>query len=119
MAIQVSWVKCKGGVFCDLFKLDVDHKNLTGLEGVYIIWMGAETSRRVLRVGCGNIQKEFVRLRKDLAMQAFAHLGASVTWTVVEAKKHHNIMAYLIQKYQPSIIDNNEIAKPVEVNLPF
>lgn len=119
MGLQVSWVKCKGGVYCDLFKLDVTHKNLADLDGVYIIWTGAESNRRVLRVGCGDIQTEFIRLRKDLAMQAFQHLGAQVTWTLVDPSKHHNIMAFLIQKYNPSIIENNKIAKPIEINLPF
>lgn len=117
--MEVSWVKCKGSIFCDLFKLDVAHKNLTGLEGVYIVWTGADSNRKVLRVGCGDIQKEFIRLRKDLSMQAFSHLGASVTWTVVDENRHHNILAFLIQKYQPSIVENNKVAKPIEVNLPW
>lgn len=116
--MNVSWVKCKGSVWCDLFKLEVNHKNLADLDGVYIIWTGTDT-KRVLRVGCGDIQNEFIRLRKDLSMQAFQHLGASVTWCVEDKAKHHNIMAYIISKYNPSIIENHKPAKPIEVNLPW
>jgi hypothetical protein len=115
--MQVDWIMCKGNIWCELNKVDTDHKNLVGEQGVYIIWSGKE-AKNILRIGSGIIRSEILKNQKDIAMLAFFHVGVYVTWAEVGNKKD-NVVAYLQQKLHPKFMDNPSKASPVNVNLPW
>ncbi|MGE5479738.1 MAG: hypothetical protein ACM3U1_04830 [Chloroflexota bacterium] len=116
---MLQWFKCKGQVWCDLFKLDLEHEYLQGFSGIYVLWVGDAPSRRVLRVGSGNIQKELQAVKKELAMQAFKHLGIRVSWAEISNIKRPGVELYFVQALNPAIITELPRAIPVKENLPW
>lgn len=116
--MAVDWLKCKGGVWCDLFKLDLNHEYLN-VNGVFIVWVGENNERKVLKVGSGNIAQNFAALRKELAIQAFSHLGVKVTWTEASALKRAGIELYLNSELDPTMMADLPKALPIKVPLPW
>ena len=118
--MEVYWCKCKGNLWCELNKLDVDHSNLKGLTGVYVIWYEMQENI-VVKIGFGKIQPELKSNLDDLAIQAFAKYKPKVTWCEVPKSKQPKIAAFLQSKLKPKIDTENitEKTKEIEVNLPF
>ena len=116
--MTIDWYKCKGNVWCELFKLDLSHKYLSGLTGVYIIWSGTG-EKSCLRVGYGDIQKELLKHSKDIAMNAFSHLGVYVTWAEVSAFKRKGVVSFLHQSLDPKFVEEEPKSSPVAVDLPW
>ena len=115
--MEIDWYKCKGDIWCDLNRLDLDHEYLSGLKGVYIIWCGTG-DKSVVKIGKGLIPEELRSSREDLAVQAFAKLGLFVSWAEVGAVKRDSVEAYLSIELKP------KISKPIrktgtKVNLPW
>lgn len=117
--MEVDWIQCKGGVWCDLFKVDLNHSIFDGLDGVYIIWHGNDQNRQILRVGYGNIRQELQENKNDLAMQAFAHLGVRVTWAEISSLKRKGVNFYLNRELEPSLEKPYPNAMAMSVNLPW
>jgi hypothetical protein len=117
MEMLLEWYKCRGGVWCELNKIDLDHKYIRKLEGVYVIWSGRQ-ERKILRVGSGNIRSELTNNKKDLSILAFFHLGVYVSWAEVDSKEN-NIVTYLTTKLGPTIEVKLPNAQPISVNLPW
>lgn len=59
--ISLNWVKCGGGVWCELALVNLENVNNTG---VYVIWHGGQPSRYV-RVGQGDIKDRLSKHRND------------------------------------------------------
>jgi hypothetical protein len=117
--MEVEWYKCQGNIWCELNKVDIYHKFLDGLTGIYIIWYGGKDEHNVLRIGLGNIRQELDSNKSDIAIQAFSKYILHVTWAEVPFLKRKNILAWLYMKLNPKFKDNLSNAKPVEVNLPW
>jgi hypothetical protein len=118
--IEVDWHKCLGGVWCNLYRVDADHKNLKGFVGLYIIWSGKfENERNILAVGYGDVRKAIVQYKEDIAIKAFEHLGVFVTWADIPGNKRKNIHNFLIKKLSPKFTTKLEKGGEVEINLPI
>lgn len=116
--MDIDWYKCQGDIWCELYKLDLNHKYLSGLAGVFIIWSG-KTERTVLRVGYGDIAKELQKYSKDITIHAFQHHGVYATWAEVSMMKRKNVCSFLSKKLAPKFNDNVPDASPQEVELPW
>ena len=60
---KLHWVKCTGGVWCDLQKVHLP--SIHDEIGVYVIWHTG-TPGRVIRVGQGNIVQRQVVINFQL-----------------------------------------------------
>lgn len=116
MALQ--WYKCKGGVWCDLFQLDLEHEYLQGIEGVYVIWSGID-NKSTLKIGSGMIAQKLMKETQDLAVQAFSHLGVYVSWAEVSSFKRDGYMVYLFNELNPKLPVQVPTAIPFKINLPW
>lgn len=117
--MQIDWYKCVGDVWCNLFRLDLDHRYLDDIEGVYILWSGINP-KMPLAVGYGNIRDELKQLKSDIAIRAFEGQGLFVTWAMVPEKKRKPVISFLISHLKPKIVaKGGAIDKKQEVNLPF
>lgn len=116
--MAVDWFKCKGGVWCNLFKLDLNHQYLEDINGIFIVWTGVDTIS-VLQVGSGNIQKELIKIKNDIAMKAFSHLGLYVSWAEVSSIKRSGMELYMIRELNPKMQRTEPNAIPLKVNLPW
>lgn len=116
--MQLDWYKCKGGVWCDFFNLDLEHRYIRELEGVFLMWSG-DKERSIVKVGQGNISDELLNLRKQLAIRAFVHLGLYCTWADVPSHRRDGVEVYLAKTLKPKISDSVPNATAVNVNLPW
>ena len=116
--MEVDWYHCKGGFWCELNKIDLNHPHLDDISGVYIIWCGT-SERSVLRIGAGNIRAELYKNRFDIAIQAFTRLGIYVTWAEVPPDKRNGVEYYLIKELIPKFTKLPAKQGAVKVNLPW
>ncbi len=117
--MEIDWYKCKGDIWCELNKLDIDHKYVKGITGVYILWYEVQKIEFV-KIGHGKIRDELLNERKELAIQAFAKYKVKVTWAEVSKSKMGQVHAYLEDILKPTISsDNIDKTKKIEVDLPF
>lgn len=117
--MAADWFKCKGSVWCDLFKIDLNHPTLTQMYGVFIIWSGEDNTRKVLRVGEGKISNVLNNARKDIVIQAFMHHGVKVTFTPVPESQGKSVEVYLYKTLAPSINGGVPTGIPIKINLPW
>jgi hypothetical protein len=115
---DVEWSKCTHDNWCDLFKLDLEHKYLQGINGVYILWYETD-KRNIIKVGQGDVAKSLIAEKSDLAIQAFAHHGLKVTWADVSTFKRKGVFNWLSDTLKPKIPVDQPKSSPVEVNLPW
>lgn len=117
--MAADWYRCHGHVWCELFKVDLNHKYLRESSGVFVIWTGSDDNPSVLKVGCGPIPKRLSEIKKELAIQAFKHLGLFVSWTEMSSIKQKGVELYLINELTPKMQDEVPKAIPVKINLPW
>lgn len=115
---QIQWLKCGGGVWCELNKVDPSHKNLKGLKGVYIVW-NEQPEKIVVRIGYGSISDELTHLRKDTAVQAFSKFPLFVTWADAEEFNMKHICSYLTESLSPKVSAGNTGSQKLAVNMPW
>jgi hypothetical protein len=116
--MEVDWYQCKGGVWCELNKLDIKHPYLKGLSGVYIIWYEVDT-RNIVKIGTGDIQKGLIDSMNSLAIQAFAKYRLFATWAELPKSKIEFVHGYLHRKLKPTISESAISPKSIEVDLPW
>jgi hypothetical protein len=117
---MLEWYRCKGEVWCDLFKVDLNHSSIRNTNGVYVIWYGSGANRKVLRVGQGNIYSEILKLQNEIIFKAFAAHGVMVSWVEVPPLKRAGVLIYLINTLNPAILgDAAPRAIPIKENLPW
>lgn len=116
--MATTWYKCKGDIWCELFKLDMDHEVLKKAEGVFIIWSGAK-EKKFLKIGSGSIRSGLMSAKSDLAIQAFANIGVFVTWIEVGALKRSGVETYLHNNLRPLIVTSTPKSIPIKVRLPW
>ena len=117
--MTVDWYKCKGDIWCDLFKVDVQSHLLKHISGVYILWTGSLQNMTVIKVGYGILVPEINISKQDFAIAAFASHGVFITWSKIPAISQKSICNYLIHKLQPRIYKFIPAADRIEVNLPW
>ncbi len=115
----LEWNKCKGDIWCELFKLDLEHEYIVGVQGIYILWHGEAGDITPLKVGYGEINIELHAEREDLAIQAFSHLGVKVSWAEVLGMKRKGVYAWIKNKLDPKINTQLQAGSPIECNLPW
>jgi len=116
---ELQWFRCTQGVWCNLYKLDLTHKLLQGLDGVYVIWSDNGKEKKVLIIGEGEIAPELIALKKDIAMQAFQHIGVYVTWAEVPAFRKNSVANYLTHLLKPKMLGGDAQGSKTKVNSPF
>lgn len=116
--MELEWIKCVGGDWCQLNLLDLSHSNIRKVEGVYVLWHGKE-ERVILRVGSGRIVPLLFENIEDIAIQAFEKYGLYVTWAPVPIFKRKGVEIFLAETLLPKIKDEVPKGKPVKVNLPW
>ena len=116
--MELDWYQCKGGVWCELNKLDISHPYLKGLTGVFIIWYEVG-DKSVVQIGSGDIQKGLIEARDSLAIQAFAKYRLFATWAELPSSKVGAVHAYLYRKLRPTIPATSLSPKNIEVDLPW
>lgn len=119
---QVKWFRCRAVGWCDLYKVNVNHKMLDNIEAVYICWTGtvADSERRYLCVGQGLIKDEIGKIRKDMGIKAFEHQGVFITWAEVPHYRLSSIESFLYKELKPIVnINDAPTSSPKKVNLPF
>ena len=116
--MEVDWYQCKGGVWCELNKLDISHPYLKGLKGVFMIWYEVGVKSVVL-VGSGDIQNGLIEARDSLAIQAFAKYRLFATWAELPSSKMGAVHTYLSRKLKPTIPNPSVSSKIIEVDLPW
>jgi hypothetical protein len=115
--LTLQWNRCEGGGWCPLVHLNLAHPHFDGMEGVYVIWHGGPQPAYV-RVGQGAIRERLAAHRLDPAVQAYAHLGLSVTWAQVPARYRGGVERYLAERLHPKVGDRFPFDPPIAVNLP-
>ena len=115
----VDWYKCKGDVWCDLFKVDIQSPLLSHLSGVYILWTGSEKNLTIIKVGFGLLIPEITASKQDFAIAAFASHGVYITWSRIPPISQKSICNFLIHKIKPRIYKFIPAADRIEVNLPW
>ena len=116
--MALTWNKCQGDEWCGLNTVNLGHNHFDGMEGVYIIWHGGQNPATV-RVGQGVIRDRLQTHRNDHEVQAYAHLGLSVTWAAVPARDRDGVEAYLAQQLQPLVGERFPQRRATAVNLPW
>jgi CheY-like chemotaxis protein len=115
----VQWEKCKRGTWCILSELDLDHGHFDDMEGVYVIWQGAENPV-ALRAGQGLIRKSLARERNDKDLLAYTeNHELYVTWAEVNPRFRDGVLRYVLGALKLEFEDNYPTVRPVRVNLPW
>ena len=121
-AHHLKWIKCDGNQWCNLLRLDLSHRNLQGVEGVYVIWSGGEHPR-TLYVGQGNIVERLTEHRRTMDTPALSLLGLFVTWAEVPQQDRDSVEGYLAEELQPARGERHPEPLPsppeTEINLPW
>ena len=113
MAISLFWTKCQGDIWCDFFKLNLEHPHFNNLNGVYIIWSG----KQVIRVGSGNIKERIAAHRNDLEITTFPDL--KVVWAKVDELNLKGVEKFLSESLNPLISERFPNDIPIPVNFPW
>lgn len=118
--LQVTWVKARGGGWCQLNTVDLNHQAVK-VEGVYIIWCGPTDREKaaVVYVGQGVVNERLADHRDDARIQKYANRTLYVTWVVVEAGKRNGVETYLSKRYVPLVGERRPTATPISVNSPW
>ncbi len=118
--IIIDWYRCKGNVWCQLNRVDQHHKNLEGVEGIYIVWYGFIEDKNIVKIGSGNITNKITELQKDIAIQAFNNFGLFITWAEAPKGKFNSIVAFLNQTLKPKIPEASpKVLTVAKVNYPW
>ena len=108
----VAWVKCSGGVWCELERLNLS--TVMG-SGVYVIWAG----NRWVYVGQGDIASRLQERRNDGRVSDYRNSGRlMVAWATLPAGQMDGVERYLADTLTPAVGERHPIALPIPVNLP-
>ena len=114
--MQVNWIKCSGGVWCGLERVDLETVNGSG---VYMIWYSGNPGR-VVYVGQGDIADRLRNHRNDPTILAYRQFGELlVTWASVSANQRDGVERYLADTWNPAKGTTFPNAAPIPVNSPF
>ncbi len=118
IALTLEWIKCKGGNWCSLITVNLDHSHFDGLEGVYIIWHGGQNPTTV-RVGQGIIRDRLDQHKQDSEILAYRQYKLYVAWARVVESQRDGVERFLGETLNPLVGTRLPNAMPIEVNLPW
>lgn len=114
--LQVSWVKCQSGDWCNFNSVKLNDVNT---KGAYIIWHAGNPGR-VVRVGQGDIAARIAAHRNDPKITQHAKNGTLyVTWASVSAQNLDGVERYLADTWSPLVGDAFPDSAPIAVNSPW
>jgi hypothetical protein len=116
--MTLQWIKCEGDLWCNFFRLNLEHSHFIGLGGVYIIWHGGQDARTVY-VGQGQIAERLASHRKEKEFIEYSSRGLFVTWAQVDPASRDGIELFLSQRLNPIIGHRYPLVQPISVNLPW
>ncbi len=115
--LNLSWNRCTGDRWGDLFAVDLSSRHFDGLIGVYLAWSGGQAPTP-LAAGQGPIREMLAALREEPALAPFRGAGVFVTWARAEPVLCDGIERFLVETLQPKVRRTPPAAPIVEVNLP-
>lgn len=116
---ELDWFFCNGEIWCDLNRVDLDHKLIRSVQGIYMIWY-EKPEKTIVTVGYGKIAAELQSNIDDLAVQAFKKYDLKVSWAEASKGNCKKAYAYFVAKYNPKIVDDNiQKGKPMESESPW
>ena len=118
MALNVSWNKCEGDVWCDLLKVNLDQEHFNDMEGVYVIWHGGQNPATV-RVGQGFIRDRLGEHKQDPEILTYQQYTLRATWAQVAPNQRDGVERYLAERLKPKVGSRFPDANSIEVNLPW
>jgi len=92
--MHVTLIKSVTNTWCNFNLFNLDHADLDGVEGVYLIWHSGESNNTVC-IGQGNIRDRLTQHRADPNIKDYAKLGLYVTWASVDQQYRDDIEVYL------------------------
>jgi hypothetical protein len=116
--MKAKWLRCKGNVWCDLYKLDLKNEYVKTIEGVFVVWTG-DIPKKVLRVGTGNISRELFKIKNEFTIRAFQHLGVKVSWAQISPMSRNGALVYLYRELLPSMQPEVPKGVPMTINFPW
>ena len=116
--MDLNWIKCGGGNWCFLSRVNLLHHHFMNLEGVYVIWHAGQNAATVY-VGQGNIAERLTYHRTNTEILVYSQLGLFVTWAQVDSLIRDGVERFLIDRLQPKVNVRAPAAPPVYVNLPW
>jgi|GEM_PF-2737426 len=101
--VKINWYVCKDVGWCDLFKIDINHRAVVKEYGIYIVWKGTgvDGSRIILSVGQGFIREEILKLREDDKIKGENEYGIFMTWSKLPEYHLNGVEVYLNEKFKP------------------
>lgn len=117
--MNLNWIRCEGGIWCNFFNLNLNHPHFNNLEGIYIIWRGTPDPA-VVYVGQGSIQQRILAHRNEQTINRFGQNSQLfVTWASVPAAHRDGIERYLANTWSPLVGNQHPNVTPIEVNSPW
>ena len=113
--MDLTWIKCKGDVWCSFENVNVDQ---ISSDGVYIIWHGGDNAR-VVYVGQGDVAARITDHREDDQILYYSQFGLYVTWADVASAHRDGVERYLAGRYPPLVGEAFPDVIPIEVNAPW
>ena len=119
--LALNWTKCAlTANFCNFMTVDLEHENLNGIKGVYIIWYSNASLAEVVRVGQGVIKDRLADHRDNSEITAYSKQGTLyVTWAGTTENDRNGVEAYLGDRLKPLVGDRFPDAEFIKVNLPW
>jgi len=117
MGLKVSWLRCQGDEWANLFALNLAHPHFDGLQGVYLVWQVGDNPTSVL-VGFGQIRDALTKFRQSPQVAQFRDRDLYVTWAVVDSGLQEGAARYLAKTLGPKIGPPPSDIPPVQLNLP-
>lgn len=118
MTAFVQWCKGEQGLWCKLKEVEVDHKSLDGVQGVYIIWQDLR-DRVVLRVGEGSLRDCLDQEQRNQQLSDYPPIALLVTWAPVNALHRADVARYLAAALKPRLGNRYAEGNQIKVNLPW
>jgi hypothetical protein len=114
--LAVRWIKCAGGVWCELEKVNVAS---SPSSGPFVVWVGGKRPQAV-RVGCGRAAEVVRAQRHDARVLRYRMNGTLyVTWAALPDYEAQGATIYLSRMLRPAIADRLPEVGMVEVTLPW
>lgn len=115
--LSVNWVRCAGGVWCELEKVNVAGSPTLG---TYVVWVGQRDRRRAVRIGWGRIAEVVRTQRHDVRVLRFRSNGTLyVTWAALGDYESQGAALYLNRTMRPVLADRLPEVGEIEVNPPW
>lgn len=116
--MNLNWVQCVSGKWCDFFGLNLDMPSYDHIEGVYLLFHESPEPV-VIYVGHGHIKGSILDLRRDPAITQYRDKKILVTWAKVPDWAREGVVRFLTEAYLPLEGSFSTKDTAIIVNLPW